>query len=130
MTERTDASCSISNKDSAMIANDNNSNKKHPPTKAETYALIARDTGLTRQQVQAVFESLHRLAEAHLVGPEACGRFAVPGLAKVHVVERSGTRARRGVNPVTGATITISAKPARLAMKIQPLKPLRDMLAR
>lgn len=112
-----------------MSIKNNGANKTHPPTKTETYALIARDTGLTRQQVQSVFDSLHRLAETHLVGPDACGRFAIPGLAKVHVVKRSGTRPRRGVNPVTGEFITIPEKPPRRALKIQPLKPLRDLLA-
>ncbi|MCB1736226.1 MAG: HU family DNA-binding protein [Gammaproteobacteria bacterium] len=106
----------------------NGTSKIHPPTKAETYALIARDTGLTRQQVAAVFDSLYSLARNHLVGDAACGRFAIPGLAKVHVVERAGTQPRRGVNPVTGESIVIPAKPARQTVKLQPLKPLRDLL--
>lgn len=111
-----------------MASNVTRRARKHPPTKSETFAIIARDTGLTRQQVAAVFDSLYGMARVYLVEDESCGRFAIPGFAKVHVVERTETRARRGVSPVTGDPIVIPGKPRRRVIKLQPLKPLRDLL--
>ncbi len=100
----------------------------HPPTKAQTYALIAKETGLTRKQVSDVFDSLSKLAQQHLHSETGQGVFAIPGLAKARVVEKAPTSARKGVNPFTGEPITIPAKPARTVIKLQPLKGLRDMI--
>lgn len=99
-----------------------------PPTKTETYALIAKRTGLTRKQVAEVFDSLYDLAKEHLDPEQGMGVFAIPGLAKIRVVEKSATRPRRGVNPFTGEHITIPGKPSRAVVKLQPLKPLRDIV--
>lgn len=99
-----------------------------PPTKTETYALIAKRTGLTRKQVSSVFDSLYDLAKEHLDPDDGMGVFAIPGLAKIRVVEKSATRPRRGVNPFTGEPITIPGKPSRPVIKLQPLKPLRDIV--
>jgi nucleoid DNA-binding protein len=52
----------------------------------------------------------------------------MPGLMKVRVVKKPATKARLGKNPFTGEEITIKAKPARKAVKVSPLKGLKDMI--
>ena len=54
-------------------------NTKKPPTKSEIYAKIVDDTGLTRKDVAAVFESLNGQIEKNLGGRAAPGLFTVPG---------------------------------------------------
>jgi nucleoid DNA-binding protein len=98
-----------------------------PPTKGEIYSHIASDTGLTRKQVSAVFESLGGLIKRN-VGRKGPGLFAVPGLMKIRVVTRPATKARKGVNPFTGQEMMFKAKPARKVVKVQALKGLKEMV--
>ena len=48
-------------------------NNKKPPTKSEIYATIVDDTGLTRKDVAAVFESLNGQIQKSLGGQGAAG---------------------------------------------------------
>jgi nucleoid DNA-binding protein len=98
-----------------------------PPTKGEIYSHIAQDTGLTRKQVNAVFDSLAGLIKRN-VGRKGPGLFAVPGLMKIRVVTRPATKARKGVNPFTGQEMMFKAKPARKVVKVQALKGLKEMV--
>lgn len=100
---------------------------KKAPTKAEILNHIAGETELTRKDVQAVLESLNGLIAKNLK-PRSAGYFTFPGLMKIKVVKRLATKARKGVNPFTGEEIMIAAKPARKAVKILPLKALKDMV--
>lgn len=100
---------------------------KKAPTKTEILNHIAGDTELTRKDVQAVLDSLGGLIEKNLK-PRGPGFFTVPGLMKIKVVKRPATKKRKGVNPFTGEEIMIAAKPARKAVKILPLKGLKDMV--
>lgn len=96
-----------------------------PPTKSEIYSQIADDTGLTKKDVGAVFDSLEKIIKKSLKGP---GLFNVPGLMKVKVVKKPATKARKGTNPFTGEEMMFKAKPARKAVKVLPLKGLKDMV--
>lgn len=100
---------------------------KKPPTKSEIISHIAEDTGMTRKQVDAVFGSLQDLIGKTLKGRNA-GLFSLPGLMKIKVVKKPATKARKGINPFTGEEATFKAKPARKAVRIQPLKALKDMV--
>jgi hypothetical protein len=57
-------------------------NTNKPPTKSEIYAKIVEDTGLTRKDVAAVFDSLNVQIKKNLGGRGAPGLFTVPGLLK------------------------------------------------
>ena len=103
-------------------------NTKKPPTKSEIYAKIADDTGLTRKDVSAVFESLHGQIKKNLGGRSAPGMFTVPGLLKLRVVKKPARAARKGVNPFTGEEMMFKAKPASKAVKVTALKALKDMV--
>jgi nucleoid DNA-binding protein len=103
-------------------------NTKKPPTKSEIYAKIADDTGLTRKDVSAVFESLYGQIKKNLGGRSAPGMFTVPGLLKLRVVKKPARAARKGVNPFTGEEMMFKAKPASKAVKVTALKALKDMV--
>ncbi|MDJ0813454.1 MAG: HU family DNA-binding protein [Woeseiaceae bacterium] len=103
-------------------------NTKKPPTKSEIYAKIVEDTGLTRKDVAAVFDSLNGQIEKSLGGRGAPGMFTMPGLLKMRVVKKKATKARKGVNPFTGEEMMFKAKPASKVVKVSPLKGLKDMV--
>lgn len=99
---------------------------REPHTKAALFSAIAEDTGLSKKDVAAVFESLVSQMHRHLK-KRAPGVFTLPGLAKFKVVVKKATKARKGVNPFTGEEIMIAAKPAQRVVKIRPLKALKEM---
>jgi len=111
-----------------MAANKKAGNTKKPPTKSEIYTTIADDTGLTKKDVAAVFESLSGQIKKNLGGRGGPGMFTVPGLLKMRVVKKAATKARQGVNPFTGEEMMFKAKPASKTVKVAALKGLKDMV--
>lgn len=109
-----------------MATKKSGSNDK-PPTKSEIMNHISTDTGLTRKEVAAVFDSLGGMISKSLSsrGP---GLFNVVGMMKIKVVKKPATKARPGINPFTGEETIFKAKPARKVVKVQPLKALKDMV--
>jgi len=103
-------------------------NTKKPPTKSQIFAQIADDTGLTRKDVAAVFDSLGAQIKKNLGGRGAPGTFTVPGLMKLRVVKKPATKARKGINPFTGEEMMFKAKPASKTVKVAALKGLKDMV--
>ena len=101
---------------------------KKAPTKSEIYAGIAEDTGLTKKDVAAVFDSLSRQIKRNLGGRGGPGIFTVPGLMKLRVVKKKATKARKGINPFTGEEMMFKAKPASKVVKSTVLKGLKDMV--
>jgi nucleoid DNA-binding protein len=104
-----------------------NSSTVKPRTKSQVIGAISDDTGLTRKQVQGVFDSMAGMLKKDL-GKKGPGLFTVPGLMKVKVVRKPATKARKGINPFTGEETIFKAKPARNVVKVQPLKGLKDMV--
>ena len=103
-------------------------NTRKPPTKSEIYAKIVEETGLTRKDVAAVFDSLNGQIEKNLGGRGAPGIFTIPGLLKLRVVKKPARKARNGVNPFTGEEMMFKAKPASKVVKVSALKGLKDMV--
>jgi len=97
------------------------------PTKAQIIAKLAEDNDLTRKQVAGVFDSLNAMIKKNL-GRRGPGSFSLPGLLKIKVIKKPATKARKGINPFTGEETVFKAKPARKAVKVQPLKGLKDMI--
>jgi nucleoid DNA-binding protein len=96
--------------------------KNSAPTKSEILASISKDTDLSKKQVGAVFESLNGIIKKSLRGS---GLFTMPGLLKLKVVKKPATKARQGVNPFTGETMTFKAKPASKKVRAVALKSLK-----
>jgi nucleoid DNA-binding protein len=101
---------------------------KKPPTKSEIYTQIADDTGLTKKDVAAVFESLSGQIKKNLGGRGAAGMFTIPGLLKMRVAKKAATKERMGRNPFTGEEMMFKAKPASKTVKVSALKGLKDMV--
>jgi nucleoid DNA-binding protein len=98
-----------------------------PANKTEFFGAIADKTGLSKKQVSSVFDALGELSAKEL-GKKGPGMLLIPGLFKVKVVNKPATKARPGFNPATKQPIMIKAKPARKAIKIMPLKALKDLI--
>ncbi len=98
-----------------------------PMSKSEVVSGIAEETGLTKKQVNSVFEAMVSQIKKS-VGRRGPGAYTVPGLMKVTVVRKPATKARKGINPFTGEETTFKAKPARNVVKIRPLKNLKEMV--
>jgi nucleoid DNA-binding protein len=96
-----------------------------PPTKTEILAQVSKDTGLSRKQVSAVFESLSGIIRKSL---RANGLFTLPALMKLKVVKKPATKAREGVSPFTGEKMIFKAKPASKTVRVLPLKSLKEMV--
>ena len=87
---------------------------------------IAENTELSKKQVQAVLDNLGDVIERH-VKKRAVGEFVLPGLLKIQAVKKPAKKARKGINPFTGEETMFKAKPASTAVKIRPLKKLKEM---
>ena len=72
-----------------------------PMTKSEIVSGIASATGLTKKDVNSVFEAMASQIKKSL-GRSGPGAYAVPGLMKLVVVRKPATEARTGINPFTG----------------------------
>ena len=99
---------------------------KDAMTKSAMMGAIADDTGLSKKQVIAVFDTLGTLINGHLKKGGA-GVCTIPGLMKIKTIHKPATKARKGTNPFTGEEMTFKAKPARNVVKVLPLKSLKAM---
>lgn len=100
---------------------------KKPMTKTEILKEVAVNTGLTKKQVSSVFDEFAIVIERH-IKKRSPGKLVFPGLLKIEVKRKPATKARKGINPFTGEATVFKAKPARRAVKISPLKKVKDMV--
>ena len=98
-----------------------------PMTKSEIVSGIADATGLTKKDVNSVFDEMTAQIKKNL-GKRGPGAYTVPGLMKLIVQRKPATKARKGINPFTKEETVFKAKPARNVVKIRPLKNLKDMV--
>lgn len=98
---------------------------KEKMTKSQIFTDIAESTELSRKQVASVFDELESLL-GRSIGKRALGEFTIPGLMKVTTVKKPAKKARKGINPFTGEEQMFKAKPASIAVKIRPLKKLKE----
>ncbi|MCR8921155.1 HU family DNA-binding protein [Dasania sp. GY-MA-18] len=101
---------------------------KEKMTKSQILNEIAENTELSRKQVASVFEELEVLVERS-IKKRALGEFTIPGLMKVTTVKKPAKKARKGINPFTGEEQMFKAKPASIAVKVRPLKKLKEFAA-
>ena len=57
------------------------------------------------------------------------GEFTIPGILKITTVKKPARKARKGINPFTGEETMFKAKPASIAVKVRPLKKLKEFAA-
>lgn len=95
-------------------------------TRIEILRSIAESTGLSKVQIESVFSELTLLLHAHM-RKRGSGEFTVPMVGiKVRRVKKKATKARKMVSPLTGQEALIPGKPARMAIKLTALKPLKS----
>jgi nucleoid DNA-binding protein len=100
---------------------------RKPMNKTEIMAALAEATALTKDQVAGLFDALGALIKKNL-GEQGPGEFSVPGMMKIKVVRKPATPERKGINPFTKEETVFKAKPASNAVKVVPLKGLKDMV--
>jgi nucleoid DNA-binding protein len=94
-------------------------------TKSQILASIAESTGLTKKQVGSVLDEMDSLIERS-IKKRGIGEFTVPGMLKVTTVKKPARKARKGINPFTGEETMFKAKPASIAVKVRPLKKMKE----
>ena len=99
-----------------------------PMTKSQMITQISDKTGLTKKDVNGVFDELTEIMEGHLKKRGGAGQFTMPGLFKAVTQKKPATKARKGINPFTKEEMMFAAKPARKVIKVLPLKGLKDMV--
>ena len=97
-------------------------------TKSQIVGSIAETTGLSKKQVGDVMGELEALIERS-IKKRAVGEFTLPGLMKITTVKKPARKARKGINPFTGEQTTFKAKPASVAVKVRPLKKMKEFAA-
>ena len=101
---------------------------KEKMTKGQIVASLAESTDLSKKQVNAVLDELNVLIERS-IKKRSVGEFTIPGVMKITTVKKPARKARKGINPFTGEETTFKAKPASIAVKIRPLKKLKEYAA-
>ena len=96
-------------------------------TKTQLLNELAENTGLAKKDVASVLNELSAVIERHLK-KRAVGTFTLPGLMKIKTVRKPATKARKMISPFTKQEITVTAKPARTSVKVQPLSGLKAMV--
>lgn len=94
-------------------------------TKNQIVATLSESVELSKKEVGAVLDELTGLIERSLK-KRAVGEFTIPGILKISTKVVPARKARKGINPFTGEATTFKAKPASVAVKIRPLKKLKE----
>ena len=81
---------------------------------------------LARKDVARVLESLTSVGHKEL---KKNGIFLLPGFAKLVVIKKPATKARKGINPFTKEPTIFKAKPARKVVRARPVKAAKDAVA-
>jgi len=87
-------------------------------TQSQLASEVAERSGLTKSDAKAALEALEEVVLEQLADAE---KVRIGGVVQLNVRVKEATKARKGRNPATGEEITISAKPAAVALKARPL---------
>ena len=101
---------------------------KSKMTKSQIVASVADSTGLTKKQVSSVLDEMDTLIERS-IKKRSIGEFTIPGMMKITTVKKPAKKARKGINPFTGEATVFKAKPASVAVKVRPLKKMKEFAA-
>lgn len=104
-----------------------NENNNKYLTKQKLLQQLAKNTGLSKKNINSVFTELNNIIKDHLKinGPE---KFILPGLIKLTVKNVQEQKEKIGFNPFTKKEMTFKAKPATRKIKVRILKNLKEMV--
>jgi len=96
-------------------------------TKQKLLQHIANNTGLSKRNVNSVFEVLNDTIKEHFKsgGPE---KFILPGLFKLTVKKMPEQKEKIGFNPFTKKEMIFKSKPETRKLKVKLLKNLKEMV--
>jgi DNA-binding protein HU-beta len=89
-----------------------------PLTQTQLASEIAERSGLTKSDAKAALTALEEIVLDELANAE---KVRIGGVVQLVVRVKEATKPRKGRNPATGEEITISAKPASVALRARPL---------
>lgn len=89
-----------------------------PLTQSQLAAEVADRAGLSKSDAKAALAALEEVVLEELGNAE---KVRIGGVVQLVVRVKEATKARPGRNPATGEEITISAKPASVALRARPL---------
>jgi DNA-binding protein HU-beta len=89
-----------------------------PLTQTQLISEVAERSGLTKSDAKAALAALEEVVLEELANAE---KVRIGGVVQLVVRVKEATKPRPGRNPATGEEITISAKPASVALRARPL---------
>jgi DNA-binding protein HU-beta len=92
-------------------------------TKNQLVDAISESSSVSKSDVKSVIEHMASVGYKEL---NESGEFVIPGFAKLSVVNKPATEARKGINPFTKEPMDFAAKPASKTVKASPLKVAKD----
>ncbi len=97
-------------------------------TKSAIQQELADKAGITKKQVQAVFDGLEGIIKRQL--KKDGDVFAMPGMLKMRLIRKKAVKGGKKVNNPfkPGEFIITKDKPARNVIKIMALKSLKDLV--
>jgi len=104
--------------------------KVRPMSKGQIFVEIAEAVDIPKKKIIEIFDTMEEIVERE-INPRSTkvpGIFLIPGLAKIRTVKRPAKPRRKGRNPFTGEDMMFKAKPASIAVRIRPIKNLKDMV--
>jgi DNA-binding protein HU-beta len=87
-------------------------------TQTQLADAVAEKSGLSRADAKKAISALEDVVIEEIGKAE---KVKIGGIVQIEARFRPPTQEREGRNPATGETITISAKPASVAVKARPL---------
>lgn len=93
-------------------------------TKSEICKILADHAGITKKQAKDMLDALPKVVKAHL---DAGVDFKLD-FVKITKIYKKAKKARKGINPFTGAEMMFKAKPAHHVVKVRALKKLKEMV--
>jgi nucleoid DNA-binding protein len=96
-----------------------------PLTQTQLADAVAERAGLSRTEAKNALTALEEVVLDQISNAE---KVKIGGIVQLQVRVRPATKARPGRNPATGEEITISAKPASVAVKARPLAKTKNAL--
>ncbi len=97
-------------------------------TKTAIYQELADTAGITRKQVQAVFDSLNAIIQRSLKKNDDA--VLIPGMFRLRLQRKKAVKGgQTRPNPFRpGETIVTKDRPARNLIRVRPLKGLNDLI--
>ena len=92
-------------------------------TKTQLVDAISESSSVSKSDVKSVIEHMAIVGYKEL---NESGEFVIPGFAKLSVVNKPATEARKGINPFTKEPMDFAAKPASKTVNASPLKVAKD----